>query len=121
MVMAKKRTVKRASKTAKKPFKKGKKKGTKKAAPIAKAGVGPCIDLITAGEIVQEAVPGGPHDIDTTLENAGLISAGQRTIFRSDVVEQVSARGCTIDADAVPNSASTTLRDVRTAVQQNAH
>ena len=115
--MAKKRTVKRASKTAKKPVKKGK----KKAAPVARTVVGPCIDLITAGEIVQEAVPGGPHDIDTTLEDAGLISAGQRTIFRSDVVEKVSARGCTIDADAVPNSASTTLRNVRTAVQQNAH
>jgi hypothetical protein len=107
--MAKKRSVKRASKTAKKPVKKGK----KKAAPVAGTVVGPCIDLITAGELVQEAVPGGPHDIDTTLEDAGLISAGQRAIFRSDVVEQVSARGCTIDADAVPNSASTTLRDVK--------
>ena len=115
--MAKKRTVKRASKTAKKPVKKAK----KKAAPVARAVVGPCIDLITAGEIVDEAVPGGPHDIDTTLENAGLITGGQRTIFRSDVVEKVSARGCTIDADAVPNSASTTLRDVRAAVEENAH
>jgi len=88
---------------------------------VARAAAGPCIDLITAGEIIQNAVPGGPHDIDTTLENAGLITAAQRTIFRTDVANKVSERGCTIDEEDVPNSSSTTLRDARTAVQQNAH
>ena len=88
-------------------------KGKKKAAPVARTVVGPCIDLITAGELVQRQMYRRTScRSDTTLEDAGLISAGQRAHFRSDVVEKVSARGCTIDADAVPNSASTTLRNV---------
>jgi hypothetical protein len=83
--------------------------------------VGPCLDDVAAGEIVQGAIPGGPHDIDSTLEDAGLISAGQRTVFRADVVNGVRDRGCTIDGSDVPNNPTTTLRDVRTAVADNAH
>lgn len=138
--MAKKKeaAVKRAAVgKAKRPIRRAKKKAiraarrsprpTRKSAvqkaprAVARAVAGPCIDLITAGEIIQDAIPGGPHDIDTTLENAGLITAAQRTIFRTDVVNKVSARGCTIDEEDVPNSSSTSLRAARTAVQQNAH
>ena len=130
MAKKKRRATKRAAKPKKRPVSKAKKRPVRKTqknavAPrptaVARAAAGPSIDLITAGEIIQDAVPGGPHDIDTTLENAGLITAGQRTIFRTDVVNKVTARGCTIDGEDVPNSSTTTLRDARTAVQQNAH
>ena len=79
-----------------------------------------CIDLIAAGEIVQEAVPGGPNDVDSTLEDAGLITANQRAAFRADVVNGVSERGCAIDGSDVPNGATTTLREARLAIKQNA-
>jgi len=75
---------------------------------------------VTAGEIVQAAIPGGPHDIDSTLEANGLITGPQRTIFRQSVVDGVNARGFTIAGDDVPNGGSTTLRAVRTAVRNNA-
>jgi hypothetical protein len=81
---------------------------------------GTCLGLIAAGEIVQAAIPGGPHDIDSTLENAGLITPPQRAVFRAAVVNGVSAHGCSIDASDVPNAAATTLRAAREAVQQNA-
>jgi hypothetical protein len=123
-----------AKKQAAKPKKKVKKKVKKarkarrvpgsaaRSAPlVTMAAAGGGIDLITAGEIVQNAIPGGPHDIDSTLEDAGLISPGQRTVFRSDVVNDVAAHGATIAAADVPNSSTTTLRQARTAVQQNAH
>lgn len=82
--------------------------------------IGTCLDLVSAGQIVQAAIPGGPHDVDSTLEDAGLITAGLRTIFRADVVRRVAARGCAITSSAVPNLASTTLRQARTAVRDNA-
>jgi hypothetical protein len=82
--------------------------------------VGTCLDLGAAGEIVQAAIPGGPHDIDSSLEDAGLISPNQRTVFRERVVQGVEDRGCSIDGDAVPNTATTTLRQARTAVRDNA-
>jgi hypothetical protein len=118
------RTANRKKKTEKgKARKKGSARrtraGARKTASVA-AAAGTCLDLIAAGEIVQDAIPGGPHDIDSTLEDAGLITAGQRTIFREDVVDGVSARGCTIDPGDVPSSATTTLRDARRAVHQNA-
>ena len=78
------------------------------------------IDLVAAGEIVQAAIPGGPHDIDSTLEANGLITAPQRTIFRQSVVDGVEARGFTIAGDDVPNGGATTLRTARTAVRDNA-
>jgi hypothetical protein len=137
--MAKKRVRNRAAGTKKKVSKKARKKTQRKTSrmtqktslqetqtvvrrsrSITTAAPGACIDLITAGEIVQAAVPSGPHDIDTTLENAGLITDNQRRVFRADVVDKVSAHGCSIDEDDVPNSAATTLRAARTAVQQNA-
>jgi len=111
----------RASRRSARPTRKTAVQKPSQARAVARAAAGPCIDLISAGEIIQDVIPGGPHDIDTTLENAGLITAAQRTIFRTDVVNKVSERGCTIDAEDVPNSSSTTLRDARTAVQQNAH
>jgi hypothetical protein len=125
----KKQTLKLANVKSKKKVAKKRKKErriqTRTAAPRSRSitvrAAGICIDLITAGEIVQEAVPGGPHDIDSTLEDAGLITEGERAVFRSDVVNKVGARGCSIDGDDVPNAATTTLRAARTAVQQNAH
>jgi hypothetical protein len=51
------------------------------------------LDLISAGEIVQAAVPNGPHDIDLTLEDAGLISSALRGVFRQQVVDGVVSRG----------------------------
>jgi hypothetical protein len=78
------------------------------------------LDLVAAGEIVRAALPGGPHDIDLSLEEVGLISPGQRTVFRQDVVDGVVDLGFTIDENAVPNAASTKLRAVRTAVRDNA-
>ena len=85
----------------------------------ATAVVGTCLDLGTAGEIVQAAIPGGPHDIDSTLEGAGLISVGERIVFREDVVRRVEDHGCSIDEADVPNDATTTLRQARTAVRDN--
>lgn len=79
------------------------------------------LDLIAAGEVVQAAIPGGPHDIDMSLEDAGLISEPQRSVFRTDVVDGVSARGATIASGDVPNDAGTTLREARKAVHENSH
>ena len=36
------------------------------------------LDLATAGEIVQEALPGGPHGVSRTLEDAGLTTEAKR-------------------------------------------
>jgi hypothetical protein len=113
--------VTRARRDARKVGRKASKKPTARRAPttvVMAAGGG--LDLITAGEVVQDAVPGGPHDIDSTLEAAVLITAAGRATFRADVVKGVSAHGCTIDAGDVPNAAATTLRAARTSVQQNA-
>jgi hypothetical protein len=125
-VKSKKKVTTKRKKVAKKG--KGKPRRVGRVTPKRATGIGadgPAvaggIDLITAGEIVQNAIPGGPHDIDITLEDAGLISPGQRTVFRSDVVNDVAAHGATIAAADVPNNATTTLRQARTAVQQNAH
>ena len=124
--MAKKQAAKKRKKVKKKVKKAAKPRraprGAARSAPlVTMAAVGGGIDLITAGEIVQNAIPRGPHDIDSSLENAGLISPGQRTTFRADVVNGVSAHGATIDAGDVPNAATTTLREARTAVQQKSH
>jgi hypothetical protein len=82
--------------------------------------VGTCLTLAEADAIVQAAIPNGPHDIDSTLEDAGLISPNQRTTFREDVANRVRDHGCSINKDDVPNGATNTLRDVRTAVKANA-
>ena len=87
---------------------------------LVQSAATPCLGLIAAGEIVQAAIPGGPHDIDSSLEDAGLISDALRTVFREDVVARVHDRGCRIASDDVPNDAATTLREVRTAVSDNA-
>lgn len=101
-----------------------KSKATKKRAGrragLAATAVAAGLDLISAGEIVQAAIPNGPHDIDSTLEDVGLITPGERTVFRQDVVNSVERRGCTISESDVPNGATTTLRAVRTAVRDHA-
>jgi len=81
---------------------------------------GKCLDLAHAGQIIQDAIPGGPHDIDNTLEEAGLISQPQRDVFRQHVRDGVSDAGCHIQIDDVPNDGTTTLRDARQAVRDNA-
>jgi hypothetical protein len=81
---------------------------------------GGCLDLVSAGEIVQSAIPRGPHDMDCTLDEAGLTSEAQREVFREDVVAAVDERGCSLDPVDVPNDADTTLRQVRKAVRDHA-
>ena len=121
-----KKATKKSSGTPRRTAGKTKKAGAQRArggarrSSLTRAVAGACVDLITAGEIVQDAIPDGPHDIDSTLEDVGLITVGQRTTFRVEVVDGVNERGCTIDAGDVPNAATTTLRETRKAVQQNA-
>jgi hypothetical protein len=105
--------------TARKP-RPARKKTSRARRAFAAAPAAAGLDLVAAGEIVQAALPGGPHDIDLSLEDVGLISPGQRAVFRQDVVDGVVGRGFTIDENAVPNSATTKLRAVRTAVRDNA-
>ena len=70
-----------------------------------------CLGLNRASEIVQECAA-GPHDIDKTLEEVGLITDAQRLVFRECVFNQVLASGCTISREDIPNDADTTLSDV---------
>ena len=81
---------------------------------------GECLDLSHAGIIVQSAVPGGPHPLDTTLEDAGLITDDQRLVFQQHVFDGVHDKGCSIDIQDIPADADTTLREVRDAVADNA-
>jgi esterase/lipase superfamily enzyme len=74
------------------------------------------LDLVTAGEIVQEAIPGGPHRIGSTLAEAGLTTAARRDAFRRRVVTGVARRGYAIRATDIPHDAHTTLREVRKAI-----
>jgi len=117
-----KRAAKTKTKTTKKLVKQqAKKPGAARRATLLKAMAAGGLDLIAAGEIVQAAIPGGPHDIDSTLEDAGLISPPQRATFRTDVVNGVSDRGSTIASGDVPNDADTKLREARKAVHEKSH
>jgi hypothetical protein len=87
---------------------------------LVRLTVGTCLTLAEADAIVQDAIPDGPHDIDSTLEDAGLISDNQRRVFRDDVAQGVRNKGCAISRDEVPNAASNTLRDVRTVIKAKA-
>ena len=94
---------------------------TARAASPASDTRGTCLNLAHAGQIIQDAIPGGPHDIDNTLEEAGLITESQREVFRQHVRDGVLDAGCHIKIDEIPNGADTTLRDARQAVRDNAN
>lgn len=79
-----------------------------------------CLDILLASQIVQDAA-GGPHNIDKTLLEIGFISDNQRRIFQEDVFEGVLDAGCDINRGDIPNSANSTLREVRTAIRAAAH
>jgi hypothetical protein len=81
---------------------------------------GGCLDLSTAGQIVQNALPSGQHGIDDTLAQAGLINDQLRATFRDDVFDRVRSVGCHIEKEAIPNSAGTTIRQVRRALADTA-
>lgn len=96
------------------------KKSSKKAAAQALATRGNCLSLSRAGIIVQDAIPGGPHPIDLTLEGVGLISENQRTVFREDVFNSVLDAGCNIQRSEIPNGATNTIREVRDGIKDAA-
>jgi hypothetical protein len=70
-----------------------------------------CLGLNSATDIVQEC-SGGPHDIDKTLEEVGLITDPERLVFRECVFNKILAAGCQISRGDIPNDADTTLSDV---------
>ena len=100
---------------AKKPTEKKQNTKAKKSKTAAAAPQSGCLDLVDAGTIVQGCAD-GPHDIDLTLEQIGLISDNQRLIFRECVFNGVLASGCQISRSDIPNSADTTLRQVIVAI-----
>jgi hypothetical protein len=70
-----------------------------------------CLGLNRASDIVQECSR-GPHDIDKTLEEVGLITDNERLVFRECVFDKVLSSGCAISREDIPNDADTTLSDV---------
>jgi hypothetical protein len=111
----------------------GAKKSVRKAAPSKKVGArkattaaaserqpGNCLDLIIAGRIVQDAIPGGPHSVNLTLTEAGLISLPQLEVLRRDVLIRILAEGCQISESKIPNGADDTLRAVRDTITAEA-
>jgi hypothetical protein len=79
------------------------------------SGPGECLSLSRAGRIVQDC-SGGPHDIDDTLEQFGLITDNQRAVFRECVFLKVLEQGCKISREAIPSDADNTLREVRDGI-----
>lgn len=94
--------------------------GAKMALAAAGGVPGGCLDLGTAGQIVQNSIPNGPQPIDKSLEEVGLISPDLRLAFRDDVFNRVLANGCHIAKEMIPTDAGTTLRTVRTILADNA-
>ena len=86
----------------------------------ASTTAGTCLSLSAAGSIVQEA-SNGPHDLDQTLEEVGLISDYQREGFKERVRQGVLSNGCHIDPSDIPSDAEITLREVRDAIQAAAN
>ena len=78
-----------------------------------------CLSFSRAGRIVQEC-SGGPHDIDDTLEQVGLITDNQRLVFRECVFNKVLGQGCKISREEIPHEADNTLREVRDTVSDKA-
>jgi hypothetical protein len=93
-----------------------KKENRKRTALAADDTTGQCLSLNRAGAIVQSC-SNGPHDIDLTLEEVGLITANQRLVFRECVFNGVLGNGCNIDRGDIPNDGDTTLREVRNAIK----
>ena len=92
------------------------KESRKKMAFKAEDTTGQCLSLNRAGAIVQ-VCSNGPHDIDLTLEEVGLITDNQRFAFRECVFNGVLENGCNIDRGDIPNDADTTLREVRNTIK----
>lgn len=115
--MPKKKSPAKKKSAAKKQSTKG---AAKKAAAFTLTAIGDCLSLGRAGIIVQDAIPGGPHPIDKTLEQVGLITQNQRIIFRDHVFDGVLEGGCHIDRDDIPNDADNTIREVRDTIKDAA-
>jgi len=81
---------------------------------------GNCVDISTAGFIVEQAIGSSNFDIDKTLEEMGLISDNMRLIFKQQVLNDVRSLGCTISDGDVPNDGNTTAREVRDAIHLKA-
>ncbi len=81
---------------------------------------GTCLSLKDAASIVLRVAGNPAQGMSASLEQAGFIAPTQRLAFRGGVREQVRASGCDIDAAEIPNGATTTLAEVRDAVQSRA-
>lgn len=112
--MAKKKSSAKKAGAKKKATKKSAKKAV--AAVAAVAAPGECLSLGRAGIIVQDAIPGGPHPIDLTLEQVGLVTQNQRIVFRDHVFDGVLEGGCHIDRDDIPSDGDNTIREVRDTI-----
>lgn len=101
--------------------KSGSKAGAKKAAAknVAGGAPGECLSFSRAGRIVQDCA-NGPHDIDDTLEEIGLITDNQRLVFRECVFQKVLEQGCKISREDIPSDAANTLREVRDTIADTA-
>ena len=75
-----------------------------------------CMNLATAGKIVQDVVPGGPHPMDNTLMDCGLSTEDQRKVFREQIYDRVLKNGCSIGKSDIPYQATSTLREIRRAL-----
>lgn len=95
------------------------KKGAMQKLAAAAESAGNCLSFSRAGSIVQDC-SGGPHDIDDTLEQVGLITDNQRTVFRECVFNAVLSNGCKINRGDIPNAADDTLRKVRDTIKDTA-
>lgn len=89
-------------------------------AAVAKAVPEACLPLSSATRIVLRAAHNFQGDMDTSLEQAGLITESQRAVFRQGVLDGVLEAGCHISAGAIPNGPSTLLSEVRDAIQAQA-
>ena len=78
-----------------------------------------CFTLLDAGNLVLDKCP-RDVDIDSTLEQAGFVTAGQRKVFCQSLADAIGSRPCNISVRKIPSAASTTLRQVRQAIFDNA-
>lgn len=89
-------------------------------ATMVEAVPGTRLTLKAAAVIVRKAANGFAGDIDSTLEQAGLITEAERALFRRRVFEDVVAAGCHISPGAIPNEPATKLSEARDAIQSQA-
>ncbi|HJZ71229.1 MAG TPA: hypothetical protein VKE51_05780 [Vicinamibacterales bacterium] len=71
-----------------------------------------CLDYADAAGIVQSLIPGGPHDVNSTLRQLGVNGVPQREAFVTKVGDAVVKRGCSLDTGGIPGDAATTLEEV---------